>query len=184
MIQVNYIYTVERYLAVSYPYRPLYKLCDWIDCFRYQVYGEVPLIEPGFTRTFSFRDGWSEPISVHDLSENVRNKIQRIQNVLIVYHRFLNFENSCKMRYVPIGYGAELMHSLILQDERLLEAYSKLRKSTPDAVIEEMKLRKQEIIDIFVFLCDTERIIREYIDNNEFQKANEYIASEAARLNL
>ena len=59
-MNVHYIYTINGYLAVSLPYRPLYELCDWVECNKYQVFGQPPPIENGFTRKFTLREGWSE----------------------------------------------------------------------------------------------------------------------------
>lgn len=183
-MNVHYIYTINGYLAVSLPYRPLYELCDWVECNKYQVFGQPPPIENGFTRKFTLREGWSEPIAISDLPTKVCDKIDTIQKTLHVYHIFLNFENSCKLRYIPLGYGNELMHRLIMEDERLLEAYAQMKKCSPDAVTEEMKLRKEEIINLFIFLCEVKGKILDMLERKEYEEAARYVTNEAIRLNL
>lgn len=183
-MNVFYLYVVNKHLAVSLPYRPLYELCPWVEATRYQVYNAPPHIDAGFTRKFNFREGWSDQINVNDLSESTRNKIIKTQEILKVYHLYLNYENSCKMRYVPIGYGADLMHRLLEEDDRLLEAYANMNNSTIEATKIELELRKQEIINLFIFLCEVKKKILDHIKKEEYQLATEYIVNEAARLHL
>ena len=183
-MSINFIYTVSGYVAVTLPYRPLYTFCDFVGANKYQVYTEVPKIEPGYTRKFSLREGWSEPIAMLELPENTVTKIKTVQSRLMVYHNLLNFENSCKLRYIPLGYGNELMYSLMETDDRLLQAYADSRKSTLEAAREELKLRKQEIINMFIFLLETKKIVLDYVEQEKYEKAAEYMMQEISRMNI
>lgn len=181
---MNYVYTVKGYLAVSLPYRPLYEFCDFVDANKYQVYSEIPKIEPGFTRTYSLNKGWSEPIAVASLPEQIILNITKVQTRLMIYHNLLNFENSCKLRYIPVGYGTELMYTLMEQDDSLLLAYAKQKKSTVEAVKEELKLRRQEIINLFIFLLETKQIVLDFIEKEQYNEAMNHVRQEIQRLNI
>ena len=145
------------------------------------------------TQTSAIKQGLSgvedELLKGH-LGHCVVNQIKRgetekaTKEILKVYHLYLNYENSCKMRYVPIGYGADLMHRLLEEDDRLLEAYANMNNSTIEATKIELELRKQEIINLFIFLCEVKKKILDHIKKEEYQLATEYIVNEAARLHL
>lgn len=181
---MNYIYVVEGYVAMIVPARPLYELCDFVGGHKYHYYKEVPLIEPGFTRKFSLAKGWSDPINFNDIPASTIDHIKQVQKRLGVYHKLLDFENSCKLRYIPLGYGKELMFQLMEKDEALLETYAHVNGNTPEAVREELKLRKQEIANLFIFLLETRKNIIELLDSEKYDEALAFLKREVSRLNI